>query len=62
MSNKPRKSGNPDFVSSSFYVKKITNHKFNRAIEDMKLQGYEYDRSDVLQALMEEWAACPKPI
>ena len=57
-----RKRGNPDFHVSSFYVRKTVNHEFNRAIGEMMLKGHEYDRSEVLEALMKQWAACPHPI
>ena len=57
-----RKRGNPDFHTSSFYVRKTVNHQFNMALLTMALEGHEYDRSDVLEALMEQWAACPRPI
>ena len=57
-----RKRGNPDFHTSSFYVRKTVNHQFNMALLQMALDGHEYDRSDVLEALMEQWAACPRPI
>ena len=57
-----RKRGNPDFHVSSFYVRKTVNHQFNTAIGEMMLKGHEYDRSEVLEALMKQWAACPHPI
>ena len=56
------KRGNPDFHASSFYVRKTVNHQFNTAIGEMMLKGHEYDRSEVLEALMKQWAACPHPI
>ena len=57
-----RKRGNPDFHVSSFYVRKIVNHRFNRAILEMMLKGHEYDRSEVLEALMSRWADSPCPL
>lgn len=57
-----RKRGNPDFHTSSFYVRKEVNFAFDRALIDMALKGFQYDRSDVLEALMRQWAACPHPI
>ena len=54
-----RKRGNPDWIVSSFYAPKLVNIAFNKAILDMKLEGHELDRSDVLSWLMEQWAAHP---
>jgi len=51
-----RKSGNPDFVSSSFYVPKRTNTRFNRALLTLKDHDITLDRSDVLSVLMERFA------
>ena len=48
-----RKRGNPHFVSSSFYVPKKTNLRFDRSILTLKERGVAVDRSDVLSALME---------
>ena len=36
LSNSARKSGNPEFVSSSFYVPKGVNNAFNRALLTLK--------------------------
>ena len=47
-----RKRDNPDFHSSSFYVRKDVNHHFDMRILELKLQGHTYDRSDVLELLM----------
>ena len=51
-----RKSGNPDFVSSSFYVPKKINLRFNNAINTLKAEGYEIDRSDLLTVFMDRFA------
>ena len=53
------KRGNPDFHASSFYVRKTVNHQFNTAIGEMMLKGHEYDRSEVLEALMKQWQPAP---
>ena len=50
------KRGNPDFVSSSFYVPKKINLRFDRAILTLKANGYEVDRSDILSTLMDLFA------
>ena len=50
------KRGNPDFVSSSFYVPKKINLRFDRAILTLKASGYEVDRSDILSTLMDLFA------
>lgn len=50
------KRGNPDFVSSSFYVPKKINLQFDRAILTLKANGYEVDRSDILSVLMDQFA------
>ena len=62
MARPSAKRGNPSFVSSSFYVDKITNINFNKALLDMQANGHELDRSDVIGALMKQWAACPHPL
>ena len=51
-----RKSGNPDFVSSSFYVPKKVNIRFDRALLTLKAQGFDLDRSDILSVLMDRFA------
>jgi len=57
-----RKRNNPDWDSSSFYVPRRVNIAFDKAILEMKLQGHELDRSDVLSWLMNQWAAAPYPV
>lgn len=52
-----RKSGNPEFTSSSFYVPKAINNRFNRAILLLKDAGYDLDRSDILSVLMDRFSA-----
>jgi len=52
-----RKSGNPDFVSSSFYVPKKINIRFDRALLTLKAQGFELDRSDILSVLMDRFTS-----
>lgn len=54
--NPGTKRGNPDFVSSSFYVPKKVNLRFDRAILTLKASGYELDRSDILATLMDGFA------
>ena len=39
-----RKRGNPDFVSSSFYVPKKVNIGFDRALLTLKAAGFDLDR------------------
>ena len=51
-----RKRGNPDFVSSSFYVPKKVNIRFDRALLTLKAQGFDLDRSDILSVLMDRFA------
>ena len=48
--NPGTKRGNPDFVSSSFYVPKKIN------LLTLKASGYELDRSDILSTLMDRFA------
>lgn len=50
------KRGNPDFVSSSFYVPKKVNLRFDRALLTLKAQGFDLDRSDILSVLMDRFA------
>ena len=50
------KRGNPNFVSSSFYVPKKVNLHFDRAILTLKANGFEVDRSDILSVLMDHFA------
>jgi hypothetical protein len=52
-----RKSGNPEFTSSSFYAPKAVNNRFNRAILLLKDAGYDLDRSDILAVLMDRFSA-----
>jgi hypothetical protein len=54
--NAGRKRGNPDFVSSSFYVPKQVNIRFDRALLTLKANGFDVDRSDILSALMDRFA------
>ena len=54
--NTGRKIGNPDFVSSSFYVPKRINGRFNSAIETLKAEGFFVDRSDLLSVFMDRFA------
>ena len=51
------KRANPDFVSSSFYVPKKINLRFDRAINTLKANDIEVDRSDMLSILMEQLAS-----
>lgn len=53
--NPGTKRGNPDFVSSSFYVPKKINIKFDQAILSLKANGFEVDRSDILSVCMERF-------
>lgn len=55
--NTGRKRGNPHFVSSSFYVPKKINLRFDRSILTLKGNGFDVDRSDILSALMERFNA-----
>lgn len=50
------KRGNPDFVSSSFYVPKKVNIRFDRALLTLKSLGFDLDRSDILSVLMDRFA------
>jgi hypothetical protein len=54
-----RKRGHPGWKSSSFYVPRQVNIAFDKAILDLKAEGHQLDRSDVLSWLMEQWAAAP---
>ena len=51
------KRANPAFVSSSFYVPKKINLRFDRAINTLKANDIEVDRSDMLSILMEQLAS-----
>ena len=52
---KTSKRGNPDFVSSSFYVPKKVNIRFDKAILTLKAEGFDLDRSDILSVLMDRF-------
>jgi hypothetical protein len=54
-----RKSKHPDWDSSSFYIPKRVNNAFNKALIDLRDEGYVVDRSDVLTALLENWLDDP---
>ena len=56
LQNGARKSGNPDFVSSSFYVPKTVNNAFNRALLTMKDADFDVDRSDIRAILMDRFS------
>ena len=56
LQNGARKSGNPDFVSSSFYVPKPVNNAFNRALLTLKDADFDVDRSDILAILMDRFS------
>jgi len=58
--NLGRKRGNPDFVSSSFYVPRSVNIGFDRALLTLKDYGFDLDRSDVLSVLMDRFANAVK--
>jgi len=55
--NLGRKRGNPAFVSSSFYVPKQVNLRFDRALLTLKAHGFDVDRSDILSVLMDRFSA-----
>ena len=50
------KAGNKDWSSSSFYVPKRINLRFNNAINTLKAFGYDVDRSDLLSAFMDRFS------
>ena len=54
-----RKSKHPDWDSSSFYIPKKVNNAFNKALIDLRDEGYALDRSDILTALLEDWLEDP---
>jgi len=54
--NAGRKRGNPDFVSSSFYVPKQVNIRIDRALLALQANGFDVDRSDVLSVLMDRFS------
>jgi hypothetical protein len=62
MSRPSRKRGNPDYVSSSFYLPKKTNFAFDLAVLNMRAGGHSLDRSDVIAALLDRWSKNPKPL
>ena len=49
----------PAYCSSSFYVTKNVNTDFNKALLDMRAEGYDVDRSKLLTMLMAQWAINP---
>lgn len=51
-----RKRGNPEFVSSSFYVPKKVNFRFDKSLLTLKAEGFELDRSDILSVLMDRFS------
>ena len=55
-----KKRGNPNFVSSSFYVPKRINLNFDKSLLTLKAEGLELDRSDILSALMDRFSAAVK--
>lgn len=57
-----RKRDNPDFVSSSFYVPKKINLRFDRALLSLKAEGVDVDRSDVLTVLMDRFATAVEDV
>jgi len=61
MARPSRKRGNADYVSTSAYLPKRLNIAFDRCLLDLKEQGHQLDRSDVLAGLLNEWVQSPKP-
>jgi hypothetical protein len=59
MARVSRYKDHPDYVSSSFYVPKATNIRFDKAILDLKAEGKQVNRSEVLSYLMAQWASYP---
>ena len=56
MARPATKSKNPAYVSSSFYVPKKINFRFNNAINTLKAEGFKVDRSDLLSVFMDRFA------
>ena len=56
------KAGNKDWSSSSFYVPKKINLRFNNAINTLKAYGYELDRSDLLSAFMDRFSEAVRKV
>ena len=56
------KAGNKDWSSSSFYVPKKINLRFNNAINTLKAHSYELDRSDLLSAFMDRFSEAVRKV
>ena len=62
MAKPKRKRGNADYVSSSCYLPKDLNISFDIAILELKRQGFQLDRSDIIAGLIHQWLQNPYPI
>ncbi len=57
-----RKRGNSDYASSSFYLPKQLNIDVEIARLKLKKEGFTFDRSDLISALLYEWLKNPRPM
>ena len=51
------KSSNPDFESTTIYLRKDVKHRAARILFEEKEHGQDRGLSDVLEELLEEWVA-----
>lgn len=51
------KRGNPDWVSSSFYMPKKLKYRFDRAMLALQERGESLDRSDVIVSALTQFCA-----
>ena len=49
------KSSNPDFESTTIYLRKDVKHRAARILFEEKARGEDRGLSDVLEELLEEW-------
>ncbi len=49
------KRNNPDYAARSFYLPKATDRRLQRVLLDLQEEGYELDRSELLNCLLTAW-------
>ena len=62
MARPVRKRGNADYKVSSYYITRRTDTAFKHALLDVQDQGFQIDRSDIIEGLIAEWVENPRPI
>lgn len=62
MARPSRMSKHPDICSSSFYLPRRLNYRFDIAIKRLGYQGQQTTRSEILAGLIDQWLDDPELI